>query len=335
MSSMLTQLFNRESLSRDEAHKLLRMITNAEMNDANLAAILAVYRMRPLTIDELAGFRDGLLEQALRVDLSSFNAIDVCGSGGDSRDSFNISTCAAFITAGAGVAVAKHGNYAASSKVGSSNVLEALGIKLSNNPDYLFRSLETAGICCLHAPLFHPAMKNVAPVRKALGFRTVFNILGPLVNPAQPKFQLIGTATHELARLYRYFLEPTGSEFMIVHSLDGFDEASLTSRMKLIGRNAERLVSPEDLGFDAVAPESLVGGSTSKENARIIIELLEGRSTQAKTAVALANAALAIQLARGLSNFEDALDAARESLASGLALRAMKKLVEASNDYAR
>jgi len=331
---MLNQLLEHSTLTSSQAKELLYKMAKAEINEAGLASILTVFRMRALTLEELSGFRTGLLELAQTVDLSDFETIDVCGSGGDNRESFNISTCAAFIVAGAGVKVAKHGNYAASSKVGSSNVLESLGVKFSGQRDFLMRCLEKAGICYLHAPLFHPAMKNVAPVRKALGLRTVFNILGPLVNPSQPKFQLIGTATHELARLYTYFLQPTRTNFLIVHSLDGFDEASLTSKLKIIKRDKERLATPTELGFETVLGSDLAGGNDSHENAKIIREVLELKGSKAKTEVSVANAALALSLVQDGFSFADSVACARESLHSGQALRALNQLLEVSHGYA-
>ena len=232
MKDILNRLINHETISKEEARNVLVNISAGKYNHSQIAAFLTVYMMRSITLEELEGFRDALLEMCLSTDLAQYDPIDLCGTGGDGKDTFNISTLACFVTAGAGVKVAKHGNYGVSSGCGSSNVMEHLGIKFSNEQDFLKRSMDEAGICFLHAALFHPAMKNVAPIRKELGVKTFFNMLGPMVNPAFPKNQVVGVFSLELARMYAYLYQKTDKNFTILHALDGYDEISLTGNTK-------------------------------------------------------------------------------------------------------
>ena len=234
MKQILNRLINQESISAEEARNVLVNISEGQYNQSQIASFLTVYMMRNITLEELKGFRDALLDLCIPVDISEFNAIDLCGTGGDGKDTFNISTLASFITAGAGVKVAKHGNYGVSSASGSSNVMEALGVKFTNNIDVLKNTIDKAGICVMHAPLFHPAMKNVAPIRRELGVKTFFNMLGPMVNPAFPKNQMVGVFNLELQRLYGYLYQNTDKNYSIVHALDGYDEISLTGKTKII-----------------------------------------------------------------------------------------------------
>lgn len=329
MKILLNRLINHETITKEEAREALVNISNGEYNQSQIAAFLTVYMMRSITIEELEGFRDALLELCLAVDLSSYNAIDLCGTGGDGKDTFNISTIASFITAGAGIKVAKHGNYGVSSVSGSSNVMEHLGIKFSADPGFLEKCIDEAGICVLHAPLFHPAMKNVAPIRKSLAVKTFFNMLGPMVNPAFPPHQLVGVFSLELARMYGYLYQNTEKNFTIVHSLDGYDEISLTCPAKTISNSSEGMLEATDFGVEKLKPNEIEGGGTIISSAEIFLDILNGKGTKAQQNVVCANAGLAIATARNLSPREG-FQIAEESLRSGNALMALKKLQELS-----
>ena len=262
MKETLNKLINHEILSKEDAKRILVNIAKGDYNTSQIAAFLTVYMMRSITIEELEGFRDALLDLCLAIDLSAYNPIDLCGTGGDGKDTFNISTLASFVTAGAGVKVTKHGNYGVSSKCGSSNVMEFLGIKFSNEADFLEKCIEKAGICVLHAPLFHPAMKNVAPIRKDLGVKTFFNMLGPMVNPAFPKNQMVGVFNLELARMYGYLYQKTDKNFTVLHALDGYDEISLTGNTKTISNTTESMLKPSDFGVNTIKQSDIVGGDS-------------------------------------------------------------------------
>lgn len=325
MKQILNRLINHETISREEAKGVLVEISNGSFNDSQIAAFLTVYMMRSITLEELEGFRDALLEMCLPVDLQKYDPVDLCGTGGDGKDTFNISTLASFVTAGAGVKVAKHGNYGVSSSCGSSNVMEYLGIKFSSDKDFLERSMDEAGICFLHAALFHPAMKNVAPIRKNLGVKTFFNMLGPMVNPAFPKNQVVGVYSLELARMYAYLYQKTDKNFTILHALDGYDEISLTGNTKMITNKAESMLKPEDLNLKPIQSSQISGGNTIESAAEIFMNVLENKGTEAQTNVVCANAAMAISTVQK-TDPENAFLTARESLASGNALQAFKKL---------
>jgi anthranilate phosphoribosyltransferase len=283
--------------------------------------------MRSITIDELQGFRDALLELAVSAGMDGYDTLDIVGTGGDGKNTFNISTLSCFIVAGAGQKVAKHGNYGATSVSGASNVMEQLGYKLSNDPAKLNRETERANICFLHAPLFHPALKAVGGIRKNLGIRTFFNMLGPLVNPASPKYQLIGVYNLEMARLYTYLLQKTGSSFTIIHSLDGYDELSLTGDARVITNEGERVMTPEQLGKRMVSPADIYGGNSPEEAAKIFLDILKGRGTWAQNAVVFANAAMALYCTGAYREYDDAFAAAVESLESGKALAGLNTLI--------
>jgi anthranilate phosphoribosyltransferase len=283
--------------------------------------------MRSITIDELQGFRDGLLELALPVDLDGFEVMDIVGTGGDGKNTFNISTLSCFIVAGAGKKVAKHGNYGASSVSGASNVMETLGYKFKNDADSLKNELAVSGFTFMHAPMFHPALKAVATVRKQLGFRTFFNMLGPMVNPAKPHYQLVGVYNMEMARIYNYLLQQTGKPFTIIHGLDGYDEISLTSDTKVITNKGESVLSADQLGKRAVSPVDIYGGATVEEAAKIFMRILKGEGTWAQNAVVLANAAMALKCTSDYSSYDEAYDAAIDSLESGSALQSFQKLM--------
>jgi len=329
MKNILNRLINHESISSEEAKQVLVNISKGDYNQSQIAAFLTVYMMRSITLDELQGFRDALLELCIPVDLKDFNAIDLCGTGGDGKDTFNISTLSSFVTAGAGVNVAKHGNYGVSSACGSSNVMEYLGIKFSNDPDFLKRTIDKAGICVLHAPLFHPAMKNVAPIRRDLGVKTFFNMLGPMVNPSFPKNQMVGVFNLELLRLYGYLYQNTNTNYSIVHALDGYDEISLTGKTKVISNHSESMFSPEDLGVSEISQESIFGGNTVEEAAKIFMDVIQGKGTEPQNNVVCANAGLAIATTKQISH-KQGFELAKESLFSGKGLKALKTIQELS-----
>lgn len=326
MKKILQQLFNYQTLTQQQAYEILLQISKGMHSEYEVASFITVFLMRSITIDELAGFRKALLELSLKVELEA-SAIDIVGTGGDGKNTFNISTLACFIVAGAGQKVIKHGNYAASSISGSSNVMEQLGYTFTTNQTTLQKQVDEAGLCFLHAPLFHPALKFVAPIRKSLGLRTFFNMLGPLVNPAQPTYQLIGVYNLEMARIYTYFLQQTNKPFTIIHSLDGYDEISLTNDTKVITAKGEDVLSAEFLGKRTAAAADIYGGNTPEEAAKIFTTILSGKGTWAQNAVVLANAAMALFTTNLYSTYEDAYLAAVESLDSGKAYASLQKLI--------
>ena len=301
MNTLLNRLINHEKISKEEARQALIEIARGSFNENQIAAFLTVYMMRSITIEELEGFRDGLLELCLPVDLKEYNPVDLCGTGGDGKDTFNISTLASFVTAGAGVKVAKHGNYGVSSSCGSSNVMEYLGIRFSSEEGFLKKSMEEAGICFLHAALFHPAMKNVAPVRKSLAVKTFFNMLGPMVNPAFPKNQVVGVYSLELARMYGYLYQNTDIHYTILHALDGYDEISLTGGTKMISNSSEAILHPQDLGLQKLSQADISGGDSIESAAKIFMSVLQGKATRAQQEVVCANAGVAIATVRRIS----------------------------------
>lgn len=326
MKQILNHLFEHRSFSRDEAREILTNLSSGKYNASQMAAFMVVYCMRSITVDELEGFRDAMLGLCLDPKLDDYSLIDLCGTGGDGKDTFNISTLASFVVAGAGYKVAKHGNYGVSSGCGSSNVMEHLGYTFTNDGDTLRRSLDAAGICFLHAPLFHPAMKNVAPIRRELGVKTFFNMLGPMINPARPKQQLVGVFNLELARLYAYLYQKSGMHYTIVHALDGYDEVSLTCDFKTYSNGGEKLNRVEELGFEKISPAAIGGGETIAESAAIFMAVLEGRGTPEQTSVVLVNSALALQTIEE-SPFADCYYKAEQSLRSGAALKSFKTLL--------
>ena len=325
MKKILTRLIQYQQLEKEEAKQIIIKIADGQYNTSQIASFLTIFMMRNISLDELEGFREALQELCINVDLSEFNTIDLCGTGGDGKNTFNISTLSSFVTAGAGIKVSKHGNYGVSSGCGSSNVLEAIGIKFSNDKDYLKRSIEKAGICFLHAPLFHPAMKNVAPVRKQLGLKTFFNILGPIVNPSFPKNQLIGVFNLELARLYSYLFQKTNINYTILHGLDGYDEISLTGNTKIYTKKSENILSPEDFGVIPTKPESISGGKDVSSSVKIFMDIIKNNGTDAQNNVVCANAGMAIATILKVSHIEG-FEKAKESLESGKALQSLVKL---------
>ena len=331
MKAILNRLINHESISSEEAKEVLVNISKGAYNQSQIASFLTVYMMRNITLHELKGFREALLELCIPVDLLDYNTIDLCGTGGDGKDTFNISTLASFVTAGAGIHVAKHGNYGVSSACGSSNVMEYLGVKFSNQPDFLKASIEKAGICILHAPLFHPAMKNVAPIRRELGVKTFFNMLGPMVNPAFPQNQMVGVFNLELLRLYAYLYQNTNTNYSIVHALDGYDEISLTGNTKIVTNREEQVLSPEDLGLETLEQSSIHGGNSIESAAKIFMDVISGQGTDAQNSVVCANAGLAIATVKGISH-RDGFELAKESLQSGKANKSLETLIQLSKN---
>lgn len=327
MKKILQYLFEHKTLSREAAKDVLVNIGQGVYTEHEVTAFMTVYLMRSITIGELQGFRDALLALCVKTDLTGYDTIDIVGTGGDGKNTFNISTLACFIVAGAGQKVAKHGNYGASSISGSSNVMEQLGYKFKNENSKLKKELDEAGICFLHAPLFHPALKTVGPIRKNLAMRTFFNMLGPMANPAHPTYQLVGVYSLEMARIYNYLLQQTEKPFTIIHSLDGYDEISLTNDTKVITNEGEKIMTPEELGKRMVSAEDISGGNSVEEAAKIFKTILQGEGTWAQNAVVLANASMALHCTGIYKTYDEAYNAAVNSLESGRAQQALQKLI--------
>lgn len=332
MKAILNTLFEHKTFTREESKEILTKITSGAYNTSQMAAFMTAYCMRSITVEELAGFRDAMLELCLPVKLNEdFNLIDLCGTGGDGKDTFNISTLASFVVAGAGYKVAKHGNYGVSSGCGSSNVMEYLGYKFTNDTDSLRKSTEEAGICFLHAPMFHPAMKNVAPIRRELGVKTFFNMLGPMVNPARPQNQIVGVFSLELARLYAYLYQKSNTNYSILHALEGYDEISLTCDFKIFFNTGEKIYRIQELGFEKINADTISGGSTVEQSAGIFKSVLSNTATTEQTNVVLVNAAMAIKTLEPQLTFADCYYKAEESLIAGRALTSFNKLISLSN----
>ncbi|WP_347174174.1 anthranilate phosphoribosyltransferase [Polaribacter uvawellassae] len=328
MKTILNDLYQQKTLSKAQAKEILIGIAAEKYNDAHLASFMTVFMMRPITVDELSGFREALKELAIQVDFSDFNTIDIVGTGGDGKDTFNISTLTSFIVAGTGQKVAKHGNYSVSSQSGSSDMLESFGYEFTNDEDILKQQLEDANICFLHAPKFHPAMKAVGPTRKALALKTFFNMLGPLVNPSSPQNQLLGTFNLEVARLYNYMLQDEGSNYGIVHALDGYDEISLTGAFKLFSKHGEQLITPEELGFKNLAQSEIFGGNSVTDAAKIFKNIIEGNGSEAQNNVVLTNAAFALKIVDDKKSFEEAFEEAKSSLFGLKAKESLSKIIK-------
>ena len=327
MKEILQYLFNHNTLSKSEAKAILTEIAQNKFNENEVTAFVTVFLMRSITLEEMEGFQEALLRLSVPADLETHDLVDIVGTGGDGKNTFNISTLASFVVAGAGQKVAKHGNYGVSTISGSSNVLEELGYQFKTNSEDLRQDLEKSNICFLHAPIFHPALRSVAPLRKGLGLRTFFNILGPLVNPAKPKFSMIGVYSLEIARIYQYLLQKNQENFLLVHSLDGYDEISLTSDTKIFDKTGEYIFSAEELGFKNIDQESIFGGNTKQDAARIFRNILEGNGTYEQNSVVIANATMALKNTEKFGSYEDCLALAKESLESGKALLCLKNLL--------
>ncbi|MFY0628210.1 MAG: anthranilate phosphoribosyltransferase [Reichenbachiella sp.] len=327
MKETLQKLTNNYILSKEEAKKALISLANGECNNSQMAAFLTVYLMRSIRTEELSGFKAAMLELCKPVDLADYDAMDMCGTGGDGKDTFNISTTASFVVAGAGQKVAKHGNNGVSSSCGSSNLLSHFGYEFKGDEASLRKSLDDSGICFLHAPLFHPAMKNVAPVRKELGLKTFFNMLGPLVNPSKPDKQLVGVYDLELARLYQYLFQEESKNGAIVHALDGYDEISLTGEFKVLTKDDETIYKPSDIGMSLHKQSDIHGGSSIDESASIFLNVLKGNGSLAQTEVVLVNAGLALFMGQSLNSFEEGIAKAKESIDSGAAFSSFEKFI--------
>lgn len=327
MKEILAKLYTGNPLSREEAKSTLLGVGQGAHSEVEFASLLTVYIMRPVTSDELAGFREAMLELCLTTDLSAYNPIDVVGTGGDGKNTFNISTLTCFILAGAGFNVAKHGNYAVSSTSGSSNLLEYLGYKFSNDPAKLENDLDKGRFCFLHAPLFHPAMKYIAPVRKALGVKTFFNILGPMINPSSPKHQMLGVYDETIFNLYKEVYQASGINYFIVNSLDGYDEISLTDNVRYSSNISEGIFSPADFSSERINPEELFGGETVKDAAKIFTDILACNGTESQNRVVVANAAVAIRCAEPGKSLDECMAIANDSLKSGKAFQSLKNVI--------
>ena len=328
MKEILYKLFDYQYLSREEAKQVLFTIVKGDIPDTQIASLITSFLMRSISVDEIIGFRDALLDMRVQVDLSDYAPLDIVGTGGDGKNTFNISTTACFVVAGAGYNVVKHGNYGATSISGASNVIEQQGARFTTDNDRLRRSLDACHITYLHAPLFSPALKAVAPVRKTLGVRNFFNVLGPLVNPVQPKYQLLGVYDLAMLRLYSYIYQEEHKQFCIVHNIDGYDEISLTSQFKVVSNKGEQLFVPEKLGFKRIEQHELCGGDTPEEAAQIFRNVLHARGTEAQMNVVLVNAAFGIQTIEQDKSIEECLDIARDSLYGKKALKTLEKFVE-------
>ena len=324
MKKILNRLIQHRTLSRDEACEILKSIATEKYNLSQITAFMAIFMMRSITPEELAGFRDALIELCVPVDLSDFNTIDLCGTGGDGKETFNISTLSSLVVAGAGYKVAKHGNYGVSSVSGSSNVMEYFGYKFINDADKLKHQMDKAGFIFMHAPLFHPAMKTVGPIRRDLGMKTFFNLIGPLVNPSNPQNQIAGVFDLETVRLYTYLFQQTGKQFSVVYSLDGYDEISLTGDFKVVSNFDDLLLSPEKIGLPRLKQEQLFGGNTVAEAASIFKTILEGEGTEAQNSTVFINAGLAIRTMHPTKSIEQCIEEAKSSLLGGKAKKVLK-----------
>lgn len=333
MKQILYKLFEHQYLGRDEARIILQNIAQGKYNDVQVASLITVFLMRNISVEELCGFRDALLEMRIPIDLSEFSPIDIVGTGGDGKNTFNISTAACFTVAGAGFPVVKHGNYGATSVSGASNVMEQHGVKFTSDIDKLRRSMEKCNIAYLHAPLFNPALKAVAPVRKALAVRTFFNMLGPLVNPVLPRYQLLGVYNLPLLRLYSYTYQASNIKFAVVHSLDGYDEVSLTNEFKVATSESEKIYTPESLGFSRYTETDLDGGNTPEDAAKIFDNVMANTATEAQKDVVIVNAAFAINVICPEKTIEECIALARESLESGKARETLNKFIKLNNHY--
>lgn len=331
MKQILAHLFEYKTFTKGEAYEILTNIGSGKYNTSQIAAFMTAYGMRSIRVEELEGFRDAMYDLCVKLEFPGYRLIDLCGTGGDGKNTFNISTLASFVVAGADYHVAKHGNYGVSSGCGSSNVMEYLGYRFTNDKDEIARQLDEANICFIHAPLFHPAMKTVAPIRRDLGIKTFFNMLGPLVNPANPQFQSVGVFSLELARLYGYLYQQGGKQYSILHALDGYDEISLTGDFKVISNQGERYHAIAELGFNTIDASRITGGETVEEAAKIFTKVLKGQGTSEQNNVVLANAAIAIQTFHPEKSFADCYYESEASLLGGKALRSFDKLIGQKN----
>ena len=328
MKNLLKDLYNHKIMSKEESKAALISLTDGSANSSQISSFLTVFLMRDITSEELDGFREAMIELSLDVDIDGDELIDLCGTGGDGKDTFNISTISSFVVAGAGIRVAKHGNYGVSSSCGSSNIISHLGHEFSNDVSSLKSSLDKSNICFLHAPLFHPSLKNISPIRSELGVKTFFNMLGPMVNPVQPKSQLVGVFNSNIFRLYSHIYSKTDKNYCIVHSIDGYDEVSLTGAFKLFSNNHDIMLEPKDLDFNLINSENLSGGKNIEESSKIFLDILKNNGTREQVDAVLANSGLAIYCANQLSSIKEGIEIAKESLESGKAYNSLKLFIE-------
>ena len=328
MKNLLKDLYNHKIMSKEESKAALISLTDGSANSSQISSFLTVFLLRDITSEELDGFREAMIELSLDIDIDGDELIDLCGTGGDGKDTFNISTISSFVVAGSGIKVAKHGNYGVSSSCGSSDIISHLGHKFSNDISLLKYSLDKSNICFLHAPLFHPSLKNISPVRIELGVKTFFNMLGPMVNPIQPKSQLVGVFNSNIFRLYSHIYSKTNKSYCIVHSIDGYDEVSLTGSFKLFSNNQDLMLEPKDLGFNVIDSVKLSGGKNIKESSKIFLDILKNKGTSEQVDAVLANSGLAIYCAKKLNSIKDGIEIARESLESGKAYNCLKLFIE-------
>ncbi|AZI32004.1 anthranilate phosphoribosyltransferase [Kaistella carnis] len=327
MKEILQYLFDHQTLSKAQAKSILLEISKNIFNEIEVTSFVTVFLMRSITLAELEGFTEALHQLAPKIDLGTEDLVDIVGTGGDGKNTFNISTLASLVVAGTGQKVAKHGNYAASTISGASNVLETLGYRFKETEEELKSDLEKGNFCYLHAPIFHTSLKSIAPMRKNLGLKTFFNMLGPLINPAQPKYTMIGVANLEIARIYQYLLQKKNADFLLVNALDGYDEISLTNDTKMIDKYGEKIYSAEELQFRNIESESIFGGNSIEEAAEIFKSILEGKGTYEQNAVVLANAAMALNNTEKFGNYKNCLMMAKESLMEGKALNCLNVLI--------
>ena len=328
MKNLLKDLYNHKIMSKEESKAALISLTDGSANSSQISSFLTVFLLRDITSEELDGFREAMIELSIDVDIDGDELIDLCGTGRDGKDTFNISTISSFVVAGSGIKVAKHGNYGVSSSCGSSNIISHLGHEFSNDISSLKYSLDKSNICFLHAPLFHPSLKNISPVRIELGVKTFFNMLGPMVNPIQPKSQLVGVFNSNIFRLYSHIYSKTNKSYCIVHSIDGYDEVSLTGSFKLFSNNQNLMLEPKDLGFNVIDSVKLSGGKNIKESSKIFLDILKNKGTSEQVDAVLANSGLAIYCAKKLNSIKDGIEIARESLESGKAYNCLKLFIE-------
>ena len=328
MKNLLKDLYNHKIMSKEESKAALISLTDGSANSSQISSFLTVFLLRDITSEELDGFREAMIELSIDIDIDGDELIDLCGTGGDGKDTFNISTISSFVVAGSGIKVAKHGNYGVSSSCGSSNIISHLGHEFSNDISSLKYSLDKSNICFLHAPLFHPSLKNISPVRIELGVKTFFNMLGPMVNPIQPKSQLVGVFNSNIFRLYSHIYSKTNKSYCIVHSIDGYDEVSLTGSFKLFSNNQDLMLEPKDLGFNVIDSVKLSGGKNIKESSKIFLDILKNKGTSEQVDAVLANSGLAIYCAKKLNSIKDGIEIARESLESGKAYNCLKLFIE-------
>ncbi len=328
MKNLLKDLYNHKIMSKEESKAALISLTDGSANSSQISSFLTVFLLRDITSEELDGFREAMIELSLDIDIDGDELIDLCGTGGDGKDTFNISTISSFVVAGSGIKVAKHGNYGVSSSCGSSDIISHLGHEFSNDISSLKYSLDKSNICFLHAPLFHPSLKNISPVRIELGVKTFFNMLGPMVNPIQPKSQLVGVFNSNIFRLYSHIYSKTNKSYCIVHSIDGYDEVSLTGSFKLFSNNQDLMLEPKDLGFNIIDSAKLNGGKNIKESSKIFLDILKNNGTREQIDAVLANSGLAIYCAKKLNSIKDGIEIARESLESGKAYNCLKLFID-------